>query len=168
MSRNSITTEGAGSRSVGRGALRTISDRAYEFGDGQTPSMNVMKLMVVALAGWINRQQVALLETGGRSVLGTLPPGPKSPGLGEQDHRTRFWIGRGGELPRAAWWTASLLPGCRVKSTTRVFGHYGRHGATFGEGIGVSQLDHGPQLGTLVVGRDRDAAEGISASPSPG
>ena len=75
--------------------------------------------MVVALAGWINRQQVALLETGGRSVLGTLPPGPKLPGLGEQGHRTRFWIGRGSELPLAAWWIASLLPpGCRVKPCT--------------------------------------------------
>jgi hypothetical protein len=50
--------------------------------------MDVKKLMVVALAGWISRQQVALLETGGRSVLGTLPPGTESPGIGEQDHRT--------------------------------------------------------------------------------
>ena len=29
-----------------------------------------------------------LLERGGRSVLGTLPPGAKSPGIGKQDHRT--------------------------------------------------------------------------------
>ena len=32
--------------------------------------MDVEKLMVVALAGWINRQQVALLETGGPISFG--------------------------------------------------------------------------------------------------
>ena len=30
--------------------------------DGQTPSMDVMKLMVVALAGWINQQQLDVIE----------------------------------------------------------------------------------------------------------
>ena len=45
VSRNSITTEGADFRSVGRGCMRTISDRAWVFGDCETPSMNMMKLM---------------------------------------------------------------------------------------------------------------------------
>ena len=35
------------------------------FSDGQTPLMDVKKLMVVALAGWINQQQEDVLEKGG-------------------------------------------------------------------------------------------------------
>ena len=62
MSRNSITTESSGFQSVEREGLRRISDRANEFGDGQTPSMNVMRLMVVALAGWINQQQEDVID----------------------------------------------------------------------------------------------------------
>jgi hypothetical protein len=51
VSRSSITTESAGSQSVEREGPRRISVRAYAFGDDQTPSMKVMKLMVVAVAG---------------------------------------------------------------------------------------------------------------------
>jgi hypothetical protein len=58
--------------------------------------MNVMKLMVVALAGWISRQQVALLETSGRSVLGTLPPGTESPGIGETRSSNQILDRKGG------------------------------------------------------------------------
>ncbi len=39
-----------------------ISDRAYAIGDGQTPSMTVSKLMVVALGNWINRQREHVVE----------------------------------------------------------------------------------------------------------
>ena len=62
MSRNSITTESSGFQSVEREGLRRISDRANEFGDGQTPPMNVIKLMVVSLAGWINQQQEDVID----------------------------------------------------------------------------------------------------------
>jgi hypothetical protein len=43
--------------------MRTISDRAWVFGDCETPSMNMMKLMVVARGG---RAQPA---AGGRDRL---------------------------------------------------------------------------------------------------
>jgi hypothetical protein len=56
-SRNSITTEGIDFQSVEDPVPGLISDCAYGFGDGQTPSMIVSKLMVVALASWINRQR---------------------------------------------------------------------------------------------------------------
>ena len=32
------------------------------FLDGQTPPLNVMKLMVVSLAGWINQQQQDVID----------------------------------------------------------------------------------------------------------
>jgi hypothetical protein len=57
--------------------------------------------------------------------------GPKSPGIGKQNHRVgvRIGGGRGGELPRAAWWIAALLlPECGMNSTIRVSGHYGVQG----------------------------------------
>jgi hypothetical protein len=49
VSRNSIATECADFQAVGSGELWAISDRAWVLGGGETPSMNVMNLMVVAL-----------------------------------------------------------------------------------------------------------------------
>jgi hypothetical protein len=69
--------------------------------------MNVMKLMVVALAGWINQQQEQ------EDVIDSLRIGRR----------------RGGGLPRAAWGFASLLlpglPGRGMKSTISISGQYG-------------------------------------------
>jgi hypothetical protein len=62
VSRNSITTECDESQSVEDPAVGQISHRANEFRDGQTLAMNVMKLMVVALAGWINQQQEDVID----------------------------------------------------------------------------------------------------------
>jgi hypothetical protein len=56
-----------------------------------------MKLMV-ALAGWINQQQEDVIDY-----------------LREENGRC---------VSPAAWRIASLLPGCRVKSTIPVSGHY--------------------------------------------
>ena len=56
-SRNSITTECAGLQSVGLSALGPVSDRVWEWRDGENPAMNVSKLMVLALVGWINGQE---------------------------------------------------------------------------------------------------------------
>jgi hypothetical protein len=58
VSRNSITTEYADCHSVEREGLRTISDRAYEFGDGQNPPIDVMRLVVASLAEVQCRQQL--------------------------------------------------------------------------------------------------------------
>ena len=62
MSRNSITTESADAQCVGVPVLGPTSGRAFAFSDGQTPSMNVMNLMVVSLAGWMNQQQQDVIE----------------------------------------------------------------------------------------------------------
>ena len=57
MSRNSITTESSAFQSVEREGLRRISDRANAFGDGDTPSISVTKLMVASPTCWIDRQE---------------------------------------------------------------------------------------------------------------
>jgi len=62
--------------------------------------MNMMTLIAVALAGWISRQQQDVIEYLREEV-------------------------RGGELPRAAWRIAPLpLPGCGMKPTIPISGHY--------------------------------------------
>jgi hypothetical protein len=50
VSRNSITTECVDSQSVEREGLRLISDRATSVGGREHRSMDVIRLMVVALA----------------------------------------------------------------------------------------------------------------------
>ena len=62
VSRNSITTECADFQTVGEPVLKPISARASAGCGGETPSMNVMNLMVVALAGWINQQQEDVID----------------------------------------------------------------------------------------------------------
>jgi hypothetical protein len=52
-----MTTECADCQSVVDPALGVYFSSCSGFSDGQTLSRNVMKLMVVALAGWINQQQ---------------------------------------------------------------------------------------------------------------
>jgi hypothetical protein len=44
--------------------------------------MNVMNLMVVALAGWINQQQEDVIDYLRKEVR-ALPPGAEPPGIGE-------------------------------------------------------------------------------------
>jgi hypothetical protein len=61
-SRNSITTEYADFQAVGEPVLKPISACASAGCGGETPSMNVMNLMVVALAGWINQQQEDVID----------------------------------------------------------------------------------------------------------
>ena len=95
VSKNSITTEYADSQSVEDPALGQISERACRFGAGETPSMNVMKLMVVALAGWIDQQQEDVIE-----YLRELP-------------RAAWRI------------ALLLLPGCGMNTAIPIFGHYG-------------------------------------------
>lgn len=53
VSRNSITTECADFQTVVESVLRPISARSSGGRGGETPSMNVMNLMVVALAGGV-------------------------------------------------------------------------------------------------------------------
>jgi hypothetical protein len=62
VSRNSITTECADFQTVGELVLKPTSARASAGCGGETPSMNVMNLMVVALAGWINQQQEDVID----------------------------------------------------------------------------------------------------------
>jgi hypothetical protein len=57
VSRNWITTECADYQSVGRGGFEGDFSSCCTFSDGQTPPMDVEKLMVVALASWINQQE---------------------------------------------------------------------------------------------------------------
>ena len=61
VSRNTITTKSADSRPVGMPGLEPIFDRAWMLGGGENPAMDVMKLMV-ALAGWISRQQEDVID----------------------------------------------------------------------------------------------------------
>ena len=62
MSRNSMITECADFQSVGRPVLGPISDQACVLSDSETVQVNVMKLMVVALAGWINQRQEDVID----------------------------------------------------------------------------------------------------------
>jgi hypothetical protein len=62
VSRNSITTECADFQTVGEPVLKPISARASADGGGETPPMDLIKLMVVALAGWINQQQEDVID----------------------------------------------------------------------------------------------------------
>ena len=59
MSRNSITTECADFQSVGKPVLGRRGGRIvlWRYWTVKAAPMNVMKLMVVARAGWINQQQ---------------------------------------------------------------------------------------------------------------
>jgi hypothetical protein len=61
-------------------------------------------------------------------------------------------------LPRAAWWTASLLPpGCGVKPTIRVFGHYG-----------VLHLSPNTQCDLVPAARIKEAKGGRAHRPRQG
>ncbi|MFP6855898.1 MAG: hypothetical protein VCA73_01395 [Roseibacillus sp.] len=52
-----MATECADFQSVEREGLRPISDRATSVGGREHRSMDVIRLMVVALAGWTNQQE---------------------------------------------------------------------------------------------------------------
>jgi len=62
VSRNSITTESADAQCVGVPARGPIIDRACVLSDSETEQVNMMKLMVVGLAGWINQHQEDVID----------------------------------------------------------------------------------------------------------
>ena len=62
MSGNSITTDCADAQGVGVPVLGPISDRACVRSDSETGQVNVVKLVVAALAGWMNQQQQDVIE----------------------------------------------------------------------------------------------------------
>ena len=66
----------------------SVSDRVFAFSDGQTPPMDVMKLMVVALAGWINQQQEDVIEHHLDRNRQGLEPRLDEPGFGSAKEAT--------------------------------------------------------------------------------